>query len=97
MSVSVIAIHAVSSDNIELPKTDTTATEAAEATETESEITEAVVTEPETTESVETEPEVTEAEATEPEPEIPEEIRGILGTFYCNSYSLYRTGKRKRK
>lgn len=73
MSMSVIAINATSSDNIELPEADTTVAEATEATETE----------PEQTEPVETEPEVTEAEVTEPEPEIPEEIRGILGTFYC--------------
>ncbi len=82
-SVSVIAIHAVGSDNIELPETDTTATEAAKATEAEPEITEAVSSEPETSEPVVTEPETMEAEVTEPEPEIPEEIRGILGTFYC--------------
>ncbi len=59
--MSVIAIHAVSSDNIEFPKADTTVAETTEATKTESATTKAVVT----------------------EPEIPEEIRGILGTFYC--------------
>ena len=80
MSMSVIAINATSSDNIELPETDTTVAEAIEATETE----------PEQAEPVETEPEVTEAEVTEPE--IPEEIRGIIGTFYCNNYWL-RTSK----
>ncbi len=86
MSLSVIAIQAVGSDNIELPETDTTATEAAKATEAEPEITEAVSSEPETTEPVVTEPETMEAEVTEPEPEIPEEIRGILGTFYLKGY-----------
>lgn len=66
LSVSVIAINAVGSDNIELPETDTTATEVAEAgpettetVETAPETT-AVPTEPETTPPLETEPDVTE-------------------------------------
>ena len=49
-SMSVIAIHAVSSDNIELPETETTATEVAEAVEAESEKTEAEQAEPVETE-----------------------------------------------
>ncbi len=73
-SVSVIAIHAVGSDNIELPETDTTATEAAKATEAEPEITEVVSSEPETTEPVVTEPETT-PELTEPETTEPAGVR----------------------
>lgn len=50
LSVTVIAIHAVGSDNIELPESDTTTAEVTEAPETESEMTETVAAESDETE-----------------------------------------------
>lgn len=61
--LSVVVIHAVGSDNIELPEADTSTTESSE---TEPETTEAVATEPIITESETTPPLETEPDVTEP-------------------------------